>query len=923
MQQHWDPTKFGRIFTSSEPWSLLLEGERLTLRANAKTTNSEVVVPESLTVRSGLIWATVTFRDANGHQHRVGGIPNAKARRLKRAVALIVASIRRRAQTAALSKRFQSAREEVCQWVAGVKAACSAQMRQRGWLSEEFKLRQMATRPSELATVLQDPEAMGFLRAEHTDVQTEIAFWKQPFLAVADEVNRRQLSRELEESSDFFDSVERSPLTKEQAEAVICFDNRVLLVASAGSGKTSTMVAKAAYALKKNYFSPDKILVLAFNGLAALELGKRFKTRLTPLGLPAERVVAKTFHAFGLDVIGGTSGRRPSVARWLEDGKELDALREMVDNLKDTDPRFRAQWDMFRLIFGRDLPEFGAEDRNPEAWDQRKGRGGFPTLNNEVVKSRGEQLICNWLFYNGVRYEYETPYRVETADARHRQYLPDFFLPDADAYLEHWALDANGEPPPEFSRYKEEMVWKKALHETHGTRLLETTMADLWSGRAFFYLERELTRLGISLDPNPDRPVLGLPPLDSPRLLRTIRSFLAHAKSNRLSVEDLRRRVRGGTAGQFRYRHEMFLDIFEKVWQRWEARLRSERAVDFEDMLIYAAECIEQGRWQSPYELIMVDEFQDVSYARARLLTALTAKPDTHLFAVGDDWQSINRFAGADISVMTSFEDLFGKAVTMKLETTFRCPQSLCDISSGFVQKNPRQLRKIVRSAKSDGVPDPVRIIRVQSEYDIRFAIEASIAKIMRSRTKADGKVSVLVLGRYHRDAEHLPRRIDPNLVDLKFLTVHGSKGMEADHIFLPRMSSETQGFPSQVPDDPVLQLAMPNGDLHEFAEERRLFYVALTRARQSVTLVTITGKESAFVAELVRDRQIKVQGVDGAESDSEICPRCNTGFLMSKNGRFGPYSMCSNKSRCNYKRNADVRAQHQASNANARPRSR
>jgi len=144
--------------------------------------------------------------------------------------------------------------------------------------------------------------------------------------------------------------------------------------------------------------------------------------------------------------------------------------------------------------------------------------------------------VANWLFYNGVNYVYEAAYEVETADAQHRQYRPDFYLTDAKAYLEHWALDEHGEPPAEFVGYKEGVVWKRQLHAQHGTTLLKTTMADLWSGQAFRYLEAELTQRGLVLDPNPERPAPGRKPIENPRLARTFRSFLTHAKSNQLSI---------------------------------------------------------------------------------------------------------------------------------------------------------------------------------------------------------------------------------------------------------------------------------------------------------------------------------------------------------------------------------------------------
>lgn len=166
------------------------------------------------------------------------------------------------------------------------------------------------------------------------------------------------------------------------------------------------MVAKAGYALHKGYFAPESILLLAFNSAAAAELRERIQTRLSPHGLPHESVTAKTFHAFGLDVIGQATGKRPSIAPWIESGTEMEALMGIVDRLKDADPIFRTTWDLFRVVFGQDLPPFGHEEEEKDSWDRESRREGFWTLNGETVRSRGELLIANWLFYNGVEYEY-------------------------------------------------------------------------------------------------------------------------------------------------------------------------------------------------------------------------------------------------------------------------------------------------------------------------------------------------------------------------------------------------------------------------------------------------------------------------------------------------------------------------------------
>jgi len=883
----------------------MLEADQYTLVVGSTRSTGSVSMLSEFAVVPGAFWATVTFglpQDQGVEQRLVlDGIPNERAAELKAALAAALEAHRRKA-VAALLRNFSRSLQPIVGWVQRTRQSCQEQLARRGWLGPAFVGQMKADKPMGLAELLGMPEAQQRLAKQAPELQDAVTFWTRPFQEVADGFNQGQLGTALAESKTFFDTVEKSPLTEEQAHAVVCFDDRVLLVASAGSGKTSTMVAKAGYALKQGYFAANRIVMLAFNKDAVAELRERIRARLEPLGLPASQVTAKTFHAFGLDVIGQATGMRPSLAPWVESGQDLAALLEMSDALKDSDPSFRTQWDLFRLVLAQDLGRFGKENDSPDSWSGELSKAGFRTLNDDVVKSRGELIIANWLFYNGVRYEYESPYRHATADPTHRQYRPDFYFPDADAYLEHWALDARGKPPPAFVGYEEGMVWKRQVHAQYGTRLLETTMAQLWSGQAFAHLATELAKLGIELDPNPDRGAAGQAPVESPRLARTFRSFLMHTKSNRLTMPELRARLDASPADTFRYRQTVFLDLFEQLWGAWEARLRSEQCIDFEDMLNISADCVEQGRWTSPYELVMVDEFQDASKARCRLVASLVKNPGTCLFAVGDDWQSINRYAGADLGVMTDFEAMFGATTTLKLQSTFRCVPSLCTITSAFIQKNPLQLRKEVMSPKQD-LAEPVRVVRVPDEAGIRLAVQSCVEEIANAYSGRGRKPKVFVLGRYRRDAAQMPREFDAGRVDVEFLTVHGSKGLEADHVILPRVTSEVLGLPSRVTDDPVLQLAMSGADTYEFAEERRLFYVALTRSRATVTLISLEGRESPFLAELVKDFGIPIRDVDGAESSNEVCPSCGTGFFVPRKSQYGPFLGCSNFPACQGKR--------------------
>lgn len=864
---------------------------------------------EGLQLQRGLCWAALKMNAPTGLL-RLDGISNTEAADL---LAHLCAAIRREGAL----KKLGEAAPSLLAWASSHERDIEQERRSRGWLSKEFVQLQAQRRPVEVSDALASPAVRETVLHAAPEVQSAIQLWDRDCTRFAEASNAQHLVAERVACANFFKNVEKSPLTQEQIDAVVCFDSRVLLVASAGSGKTSTMVAKAGYALHKGFFAPGAILLLAFNNAAAAELRERISARLEPLGLPAASVTAKTFHAFGLDIIGHATGKRPSIAPWIESGGEMEAMMGIVDRLKDTNLVFRTSWDLFRVVFGQDLPEFGKEEEGADSWDRNTRQEGFWTLNGETVRSRGELLIANWLFYNGVEYEYERAYEHDTADATHRQYRPDFYIPACSAYLEHWALDENGKAPPAFQGYVEGMQWKKALHKERGTKLLETTMAQVWNGDAFVYLEKELLALGVKLDPNPDRSVKGRNPIESPRLARTFRTFMVHAKSNRLSTADLWKRMRSRAPGHFVFRHRMFLALYEHIAAAWTDKLSKNGDIDFEDMLVMAGDHIEQGRWHSPYELVMVDEFQDASQARIRILQALAKRPRTCLFGVGDDWQSINRFAGSDLSVMTDFNRYFGSTVTLRLEHSFRCTPTLCAISSVFVQKNPAQLPKKVRSSQPE-VQVPVSIIQLTDvKVQSRTAVERRIRQLQQENP---GKSqSVLVLARYRHERDHFPVGLESEKV--KFLTIHKSKGLEADHVIVLGLTSETLGFPSRVEDDPVLQLALPEPEAFPFAEERRLFYVALTRARKSVTLITQAGRESSFVIELVKDHRLPSIDHQGGLASVDVCPTCSKGTLVQRSGPFGRFMGCSTFPRCDYTKSTGATSKNRAEEKGHRTR--
>ncbi len=391
-------------------------------------------------------------------------------------------------------------------------------------------------------------------------------------------------------------------------------------------------------------------------------------------------------------------------------------------------------------------------------------------------------------------------------------------------------------------------------------------------------------------------------------LIGLMRTFIAHAKSNCLTLDDMAARLRQMPEDQFKERYRRFLEIAGPVFQAWDDALADERSIDFEDMLNMAAGLLEQGHYESPYELVMADEFQDASRARARLCRALVSQPGRYLFAVGDDWQSINRFAGADVSVMTGFREWMGHGQVLKLEQTFRCPQALCDVSSRFISRNPAQMAKKVRSA-APAVGPVLQAFQMNRREEVQDGVRQYLSKLHQQLLSGavpqgrNGRVTVFILGRYRADRSAMPldwKTAFGSTMEVEFLTAHRSKGREAEYVILPGMINRS--FPSLRADDPVLSLAMPDGDTYPLSEERRLFHVALTRARRSVAMFTLQGKHSPFLDELVKDGAVEVTAISGAAISEERCPACKVGVFVDRNGPHGAFRSCSSYPLCHNK---------------------
>lgn len=885
------------MFTGSKRWRASIDRSRVSVEADGKQQFS-VPIERMLGMRiePGVFWATChfEFQDRGNKTLTLDGIPNTHAAEMKKALF-----------------------EHIDQYHKGIfgKAFTAWQAK----FKDEQDWTRWVPKGNAARFCIRNPPPQWPGKS-----WWEVAGASSPadtLMKVVGEHNARHQRERMVSHKAFFDTVEKNPLTDEQSHACICMDDSVLIVAAAGSGKTSTMVAKTGYALHEGLAKPEQILLLAFNRDTANELGERVSQQLK--GVPEiGKVKSQTFHGFGLEVIGAATGKKPTLAPWLDAGQDAKEVASIIEALCQRDKGFEREWDLFRTVYARDVGRAG-ERAEPEIL--REGERGFLTANNEVVKSKEERLIADWLFYNGVNYQYEPAYEHDTATETHRQYRPDFFYPDIGLYHEHFALDQHGRAPAHFGGdYVGGVAWKRQLHTTNSTQLFETKSFEIYTGDALRNLESELVRRGVRLRFDRDRVAPGLPPALPADLARTFRVFQQHVKNNGLSPTQLRAALAEQSKSGNAPRLAMFLSIYEKVSAEWERRLLEGGFIDFEDMLIQAADLVEAKRYRSPFVVILADEFQDSSRARIRLLKALATNRETpaHLCVVGDDWQGINRFAGSDISVMTEFDQVFEHSTRLTLNTTFRCPQYLCDVSSKFIQANPVQIKKSVKTTNTltktpmqafgfnsvDAIPD---FLGQQLSDMAGYVRDGKLIPLK------DKRVSVMLLGRYHSDK---PPALDAwiaqfrDVLDIAFKTAHGSKGLEAEYVFVLNVIEGTKGFPSQIQDDPALQMAMPEPDPFSFAEERRLFYVAMTRARKQVRFFTVNGRPSQFLVELMKSGELTITAVEG--EGGEPCPKCERGILVLRSGKYGQFHACSRIAQCDYKKSLGRTSAAQAPSA-------
>ena len=854
-----ESTRLYRLFAVG-PTRVSLTDETLTFEGRLGGASNEVPVGaiDSITVSPSLLWHRLTIQLGDGTERSVGGLDESKAARVRDAVLASTVEVAK-----ALSPELKRLDEQVRQHFAADRYARYSDCR---------KLHES------LAPVLRQCKALtrGRLNQEASETAERLSPLEsvEGFEAARRCANSLFISNAKPSVQQAASETLGNPLTDEQAEAVATDEDATLVLAGAGTGKTSVIVGKVSHLVRNLGVSLNEVLVLAFNRKAADEIRGRLKGDLSAAHV-------HTFHSFGRRVI-AESESAPTMSKLAEDDL---ALRRAVDNIIGellSDPeQSRAVIDfiVYHHAPYRSAFEFDTLDQYEEYVREVELR----TLGGDLVKSFEELSIANYLTEHGVEFRYEDRYETATATNQHRQYQPDFFLPGHDIYIEHFALNEHGRPPPGWRGYVEGVEWKRNIHRQHGSTLVETYSWQHRRGILLETLRKRLEEAGVSFEQVPRQTLVRqLGQEQTSSLAGLLATFLNHAKSGGLSSETLRSRAR--ERGD-RRRNGSFLAVFEQVRDRYQKLLSDQGELDFHDLINVAAGHIREGRWKSQYRYVLVDEFQDISAGRMALIHALRGQ-DVAYFLVGDDWQSIYRFAGSDVGLLRDCGDLLGHVEERTLSRTFRFADGILGPSTEFVKRNPEQTQRPLLSA-SGAEDEGVTIVADASPA-------GGVARALQDiEARAQGEPrSVLALGRYRQGREVVQSIRRSRSLRVEFSTVHGAKGREADYVIVLDLNDGRYGFPSKVEDDPLLELVLApvSGGAYPFAEERRLFYVAMTRARNGAYLVTDPVWPSQFVTEVLRESHELRQIGELATK----CPRCGRGVLQMIEGRRGRFWGCT-----------------------------
>lgn len=586
-----------------------------------------------------------------------------------------------------------------------------------------------------------------------------------------------------------------------QKNAVISNELNTLVVAGAGSGKSLTIIGKIIYLINRRKINPRDILCISFTNDATNNLKKNLCKNNT------YDIDIYTFHKLALNII----KQNESVISIVEDNLLSNVIDKYFENnilkneqgLKDIVKYFAIYIDLTNI-----------ETEKIKTIKQ-----------NEIVFDKYDYVLANYLYINGIEYTYK--------------HTPEKSI---------------------FKLKKYNIVNNREVNTSNNKDDIDLYQIQFNEGNALKILQKELHRRNVkfkeinylNLYKNIYQNTSYLN-----NLKKLIETFINLFKSDNYDIsyfDKFNKKINKIKNKSEKVRQKILVNITQNIYSIYQYELKNNRKIDFNDMINMATNIVNKYGIYQKYKYIIIDEYQDTSITKYELIKSIINKTNAKLMVVGDDWQSIYGFTGCTLDVFLNFDKYYGYTKKVIIENTYRNSQELIDIAGNFIQKNNYQLKKKLKSTKH--INNPVQIVGYTNNFNEK--LEEILLKLYK-----DNQRQVMLLGRNNSDLNRLSNNrkfiIKNNCIEytkvpelkIYFLTVHRSKGLEEENVVLLNADDKIMGFPNKIIDDKILIYVKNIKEYYEYEEERRLFYVALTRTKNKIYILVNEKSESIFIKEL------------------------------------------------------------------------
>lgn len=709
-----------------------------------------------------------------------------------------------------------------------------------------------------------------------------------------EEHNNKVLDTLKEKYKDYFQNMfkgidDNIVLDDEQIKAILSDEDSALIIAGAGTGKTTTMTAKVKYLVDIKKVEPSKILVMSYTKKATEELEKRI---LGDFNIPAH---ITTFHSLGYEYIRNIFNNRKCTVIDYNDKEEIffnyfSMIFKDKNKLKDIINTFNINRTGMSWVFSKwflqnyekydtfeklitEYKNFKIEEaRNTsiglkgfiDSWIEKKiNNEDIITIQGEYVKSASKAIIANFLYKMGIIYSYEKIY-TELMDDK-RIYKPDFTIDigGEEIYIEYFGLDDE-----KYNKNKEQKI---KFHKEHNNKFIELDKVPLENIEN--ELDKKLKEFGIKYKPRTDEEIYERI-LDNNKLsiMYPFKNFfyeIVNVIKESVNRENYKSIIKNYIETLTDEKEEAKKEYiyFNEFYVYYQSVLYGSEVYkfDYSDLLYYANKYIENIGINNDlnFEYIIIDEYQDISQYKYELARNTLERNYAKIYAVGDDWQSIYSFSGSRIEYTYNFKKYFKDAVIFRIGRTYRNSQELLNVSGEFVIRNPDQIKKYLLSNKH--INKPIEFVYFDDDHEDDHEYD-KLKEIILNIYKNNPNHNILVLGRTNAiinkcfDTDYLTNELGTKIsfvgyedIELEGMTIHKSKGLTFDEVIVIGLN---KSFPSSDKDTYWINSLFKYPSVIEkipYAEERRLFYVALTRTKNKVYLLVNKDetKQSVFINEI------------------------------------------------------------------------